>query len=81
MSERTIGAELRRQMERLSGRVEVLEAAAARAEGRTIDWQKVDDGRIDLDASFDSLNDDVQRAIEAAFGRLADAFRRKFAEA
>jgi hypothetical protein len=78
--EHPIGAALLREVEKLGERIEVLEAEAAKLAGRSTDWQKVDETRIDLDRAFDELDTDVHRAIDQTLGRLGDALRRKFAE-
>lgn len=79
MTERTIGSALRRQLELLGARIELLESNAARAEGRTIDWAAVDETRIDLDRALDELDADIQAAISSSFGQVATALRRRIA--
>jgi hypothetical protein len=75
--EHPIGAALRRQLELLSGRLEVLEQRHARAEAQAIDWQQIDELRIDQDVAFDALDLDVEAAIERRFSAEAAALRRR----
>ena len=79
--EHPTGAALRRQMELLNARIEMLKQHAATAAGTAIDWQRVDDVRCDLDRAFDSLDDEVDAAIKRVLEQLVEALKRKFEEA
>jgi hypothetical protein len=80
MSETTIGAALRRQLELLAGRIERLEQQAAAAQGKALDWSAVDETRIDLDVALDRLDEDVHEAIGMALRRTGEALKRRMTE-
>lgn len=77
--ERMIGGALKRELQRLSARVEMLERQAAQIRGVPVNLLAIEEGRVDLDVALDQLTEDVDAAINDAFARVALELKRQIA--
>ncbi len=74
----TVGAALLHELLRLQGRIEVLEAQAARVKGTVLDMDAIDEARIDVDRAVDELGADVDAVIKETLTQLVEALKRRF---